>query len=99
MADAVAKKRALPKGRHKSQIKRQRQNEKKQNRNVMLRSLLKTVIKKVRIAVAQKEKDLAAKLLQDASQTIQKIASKGVIHKRNASRRISRLAKLVHSIT
>ena len=99
MADAVAKKRVLPKGRHKSQIKRQRQNIKQHARNIPLKSLLRTVIKKVQIAVAQKEKDLAKKLLQDASRTIQKIASKGVIHKRNASRRISRLSKLVHSIS
>lgn len=98
MADAAAKKRKLPKGRHKSQIKREGQSLKRHERNVSLKSLLKTVVKKVRVAVEKKEKDLAKTLLHDASKTIQKIASKGVIHKQNASRRISRLSKLVNSI-
>jgi small subunit ribosomal protein S20 len=99
MAEAEKKKRPLPKGRHKSQIKRERQNLKRHLRNISENSLLKTTIKKVRAAATQKNKDLASKLLIEASKIIQKSASKGIIHKRNAARKISRLSVLVHSLT
>jgi small subunit ribosomal protein S20 len=99
MAEAEKKKRPLPKGRHKSQIKRERQNIKRHSRNVAESSFLKTAIKNVRAAVIQKNKDLASKLLKEASKVIQKAASKGIIHKRNAARKISRLSILIHSLT
>jgi len=98
MAEAGKKKRAVPKGRHKSQIKRERQDIKRRARNLQIKSLLKTAIKKVRGAVSEKNRQKAVDLLKKASRTIQKAASKGAIHKRNASRKISRLAAMVNSI-
>lgn len=98
MADAVAGKVKLPKGRHHSQIKRERQSIKRHTRNVSLRSEVKTYIKKVKDAVIQKDKKLAAELLKEASRMIQKTASKGVLHARNASRKISRLSTLVSGL-
>lgn len=98
MAEAGKKKRAVPKGRHISQIKRERQTLKRHARNVAEKSALKTALKKAREAIVQKNKELAAKLCQEASRIVQKAASKGIIHKRNASRRISRLATQLHSI-
>ncbi|HEX9890863.1 MAG TPA: 30S ribosomal protein S20 [Actinomycetota bacterium] len=72
-----------------SQIKRNRQNERRRERNLTVRTRLKTEAKKVREAGpedAQPQLKLTASL-------IDKAASKGVIHKRTAARRKSRLAK------
>jgi len=99
MAEAAGKKRKLVKGRHKSQIKRNRQNAKRHERNVSAKSLVKTVIKKVRAAVSEKNKNLAEQVLKEASKTIQKSVSKGILHRQNASRKISRLSSLVYSLS
>lgn len=98
MAEAPAAKKKLPKGRHQSQIKRERQSIKRHARNVTLKSSVKTSIKKVKDAVAKKDKTLASTLLREASRVIQKTASKGALHARNASRKISRLASLVSGL-
>lgn len=99
MAEVVSKKKKLPKGRHVSQIKRERQSVKRHARNIALKSNLKTQIKKVKDAVASKDKGLADTLLREASRIIQKTASMGVLHARNASRKISRLATMVSQIS
>jgi len=95
MAAGPKKKVGLPKGRHKSQIKRQRQSEKRHDRNVSVKSAIKTSIKKVKQATVEKKLELIPELLKAASRLLQKAASKGIIHSRNASRRISRLAQSV----
>ena len=97
MADP-AKKNKLPKGRHKSQIKRQKQSLKKHDRNVTISSTLKTAVKKVKEAAVKKDKSLAGELLKNASRLLQKAVSKRVLHKGSAARKISRLSKLVHSL-
>jgi len=56
---------------------------------------MKTNIKKVLLALQGKEKDGLQQTFKEAVICIDKAASKGVIHKNNASRRISRLAKKV----
>ena len=66
--------------------------------NKSIRSAVKTSIKKVEAAVGQKDKAAAESALTAATATISKAASKGVYHKNNASRKISRLAKAVNSI-
>ena len=83
---------------HKSAIKRIRQNSKRNARNTAHRTQIKTVTKKALAAVASNNKEEAEKALKLASKTISKIASKGVIHKRAASRKISGLAKRVHKL-
>lgn len=99
MAEAApAAKKKLPKGRHQSQIKRERQSIKRHTRNVAVKSAVKTQIKKVKDAVIKKDKTLATTLLKEASRVIQKTASMGVLHARNASRKISRLATLVSNL-
>ncbi len=98
MAEAASAKKKLPKGRHQSQIKREKQSIRRHARNVALKSEVKTYIKKVKDAVVQKDKKLAAELLKQASRVIQKTASKGVLHARNASRKISRLSSLVSGL-
>lgn len=84
---------------HKSAIKRNRQTEKRYARNKVYRTQLKTVTKKVLVELEAKDKDEAVKELQGAIKVISKVASKGVIHKRAASRKISGLAKKVHQLS
>lgn len=83
---------------HKSALKRQRQNEKKRARNVHIRSTLKTVVKRVRLAVAAKDTEKARTALAEAIPAINKAKSKGVIHGNTASRKVSRLTRLVNSL-
>jgi len=84
---------------HVSAQKRARQNEEKRLRNAALKSLLKTSAKKVLLAVEEKNVEEARKALIRAVPIIQKIASKKVIHKKTAARKISRLAKRVNTLT
>jgi small subunit ribosomal protein S20 len=81
---------------HKSAIKRIRQNLKRNERNRYVRSTMRTYIRRVREAVAAGDAGKAGEALGLAIKTIDKAASKGVIHKNQASRRISRLQKLVN---
>jgi small subunit ribosomal protein S20 len=76
----------------KSQIKRIGQNERRHQRNVAVKSALKTSTKKVHTAVAEGDAE-AASLHRQTARELDKAASKGVLHKRTAARRKSRLAK------
>ena len=67
-------------------------------RNKSIRSAVKTSIKKVEAAVAKKDKAVAVDALVAATKTINKAASKGVYHKNNAARKVSRLAKMVNEL-
>jgi len=60
---------------------------------------VKKAVKEVRDAVAGKSEDQARESLQKAVSIIQKTASKGVIHRKKASRKISRIARQVNQIT
>src|SRR5690625_2480028 len=82
----------------KSQIKRNRTNEKARLRNQAVKSALKTEIRKVRAAVAAGDKDAATVALQSASRRLDKAATKGVIHKNQAANRKSALAKQVNAL-
>ncbi|HOI15893.1 MAG TPA: 30S ribosomal protein S20 [Geobacteraceae bacterium] len=83
---------------HKSALKRIKQNAKRNERNKHVRSTLRTFIKRVREAVAAKDATLAKECLDAAIPCIGAAASKGVIHRSNASRNISRLSKLVNTL-
>jgi small subunit ribosomal protein S20 len=74
-----------------SQIKRNKQNEKRRIRNKAVRSELRTRVKAAESAAAEGAEDVEATRL--AMKRIDKAAAKGVIHKNEASRRKSRLAK------
>jgi small subunit ribosomal protein S20 len=75
----------------KSQIKRNRQNEIRRARNKSVSSNLKTSVKKVETAAAAGEP--TDELLRAAQATIDTAVSKGVLHKKTAARKKSRLAK------
>jgi small subunit ribosomal protein S20 len=77
----------------KSQIKRNRQNAKRHDRNKAVRSSLKTSTKKVYVAVAEGDPEAASVSAREASRAFDKAASKGIVHKRTAARHKSRLAK------
>jgi small subunit ribosomal protein S20 len=76
----------------KSQIKRNRSNERRRLRNQAVRSELKTRMKVADTAVAAGD-DTAAETVRVAQKRIDKAASKGRIHKNAAARRTSRLMK------
>ena len=67
-------------------------------RNKAIKSKVKTAIKKVENAIALADKTVAADTLKSAIVEISKAASKGVYHKNNAARKISRLSKSVNNI-
>ena len=70
----------------------------KTERNKAIKSEIKTYIKKVEAAVAAKDAAAAKDALLIATKKIEMAASKGVYHKNNAARKVSRLAKAVNSI-
>jgi small subunit ribosomal protein S20 len=81
----------------KSQIKRIRQNERREVRNKNVRTRLKSEAKKVRTAASGGEQEAAAEQFRRAARLLDKAAAKGTIHKRTAARRKSRLARRVGS--
>lgn len=83
----------------KSAKKRVLVNEKKAAQNQMIKSAIKTEIKKVRAAVEAGNKEEAAKALLAATSAIDKAESKGVIKKNTASRKVSRLALAVNKLS
>lgn len=83
---------------HKSAEKRNRQNKLRNARNTHIRSTMRTFVKRVRTAVAEGDMETARQMLEKAVPCIDKAAAKGVIHKATASRKISRLAKLVNTV-
>ena len=82
----------------KSAKKRILVNETKAERNKSIRSAIKTYTKKVEAAVEANDKEAAASALQVAATEIDKACSKGVFHKNNAARKISRLTNLVNAM-
>ena len=83
---------------HKSAEKRNRQNQLQRLRNRSNKSKMKGVVKKVIEALEQKAGDQAQEALKVAIPIIEKTAVKGSIHKRNASRKVSRLTKRVNAL-
>jgi small subunit ribosomal protein S20 len=83
---------------HKSAVKRDRQSKVRRERNVAAKSAIKTKIKSVLGAVEDKNKDISVKALKETVPSLAKAAAKGLIHKKNASRKISRLTRKVNAI-
>ena len=84
---------------HKSAEKRNRQALANRLINKMNKSKMKTIIRKLDAAVIAGSEDEAKGVLKEATSVIARTASKGTIHKRNASRKIPRLAKRVNKMT
>lgn len=82
----------------KSAKKRILVNRTKAERNKSIRSAVKTEIKKVDTAVANNDAAAAKAALPAAISAINAAASKGVYHKNNAARKVSRISKAVNTL-
>lgn len=82
----------------KQMMKRIQTNEKARQRNKAVKSSLKTAIRKFREAADAGDKDRAMELLRDASNKLDKAASKGVIHRNQAANRKSSIAKRANQL-
>jgi small subunit ribosomal protein S20 len=82
---------------HKSAIKRARQNELRRLRNKAVKTRIKSIVKEVRSSAPEATGAEGKAKLNTAQSVIDKASKKGVIHKRTAARKISRLSKLANS--
>ena len=89
----------LKTGRHTSALKAHRQEERHAEVNLQVRSRIRTVARKVEAAVAGKDAKSAQTYLNEAFSLWDKAAKHGVIHGRAASRKKSRLAEKVSTLT
>ncbi len=78
---------------HQSAIKRIRQNEKRREHNRVYRNRARTFVKKARVAIESGDVVVAKEATQLAVRDLDKAASRGIIHPKNAARRKSRLMK------
>lgn len=83
---------------HPSALKRHRQSEKRRLRNRAIKSRLRHLVREVRTAISSKDSEAAAKRLAGAARALDKAVTKGVLHRNNAARRISRLAHAVSAM-
>lgn len=82
----------------KSQIKRISTNEKARQRNLAVRSSLKTAVRRFREAASSGDSAATQDALRHASRQLDKAVSKGVIHKNQAANRKSAMAKKAASV-
>jgi small subunit ribosomal protein S20 len=82
---------------HKSAIKRARQNELRRLRNKSVKTRIKSIVKDVRSSMGETSAQGMTVKLNTAQSAIDKASKKGVLHKRTAARKISRLTKLANS--
>ncbi len=83
---------------HKSALKRAKQTEKRYARNRFYRTRLKNILKKAENVIQQEEnRDTVVAEVRQAERLIQKIKTKGLIHKNKAARLISRLYKKIEN--
>ena len=85
--------------KNKSAMKRVRQARARALRNRSIKSKIKTLSKKVEKAVMDKNIETATQALKEAISAIDKAAQKGIIHRNNAARRVSRLTRLVNMLS
>ena len=83
---------------HKSAMKRVRQNEKRRIRNRHIMSTTRTYIKIVRTAIDNGNAEAAREALPKAVNALNAAVSKGVVHRNQASRKISRLTLAVNAL-
>ena len=81
---------------HKSSIKRHRQSLKKRDNNRGTKASVRTAIVKARAAAGSGDMAAAKLSLIDAERSIAKATAKGIFHKKNAARKISRMYALVN---
>lgn len=82
-----------------SVLKRARQAEKRRQHNVSIKSATKTAVSKVRKAISQNKSDEAKPALFKAVKALDKAAQKGVLHKKTAARKKSRLMRQFNKLS
>jgi small subunit ribosomal protein S20 len=80
---------------HASALKAHRQSLQRREHNRQLRSRLRTGLKAIRAAMDQKDLDGAKAMLNETVSLIDKMATKGIIHRNTAGRYKSRIAKRI----
>lgn len=85
--------------RHPSAIKRHKQSLVRAERNRAIRTRLRHAIRSLRETIATQDAAKAQEELRSVTKTIDKAATKGILHRNSASRRIARLAQQVHALT
>jgi len=80
---------------HPSALKRHRQSEKRRLRNRSIKTKLKNLVRQVREAVGSNDAEASTKTFATAARALDKAVAKGVLHRNNAARKISRLARAV----
>ncbi len=83
---------------HASSEKRNRQRIVRTARNRAVTSAVRTLVKRVRVAIVAKDSASAKKALIDATVALDRAASKGVFHPKAASRVVSRLSAAIHRL-
>ena len=83
---------------HISAVKRAKQSKKRKRRNLSVKTMVKSSIKKVRTAIEQNDVEGARNALQNAIPLIQKAHTKGVLHRNTSARKISRLSLEVNAL-
>ena len=84
---------------HKSALKRAKQSLDRRTRNRSTKTRIKKVVKDVRLAASETTGEAVGAKLDAAKSIIDNAAKKGVIHKKSAARKISRLSRLVNTIS
>ena len=83
---------------HPSALKRHRQSEKRRLRNQAIRTHLRHLVRVVRAAIVARDAERAADTLLRAARALDKAVTKGVLHRNNASRRLSRLTLRLNTL-
>lgn len=83
---------------HQSALKRIRQTKKRTERNMSRRNRVRTYVRRVEEAIASGDQAAAQEALKVAMPELQRGASKGIMHKKTASRKISRLSQRVKAV-
>lgn len=84
---------------HKSALKRIRQTEKRTERNRYYRTRMKNIVKAVRSAIEEGNKEEAQAAFKVANQQLHKFVSKGILKKETAARKVSRLNSAVKALS
>ncbi len=84
---------------HPSALKRQRQNEKRRIRNKGYKSSINTFIKKTLKALEEKDLEVATENYRKAVRKLDSAVNKGILHRKTASRRISRITRRMNALS
>ncbi|MDP6934936.1 MAG: 30S ribosomal protein S20 [Myxococcota bacterium] len=84
---------------HKDALKRMRQNVKRRTKNRRYRSTMRSQIKKLQAAIDSGDKAAALEALPATVSVIQRVAQKGIIHRKQSDRRVARLTRDVNALS